>query len=317
MVASYLNQPDTLPTLHSCRFPTSRFLKEKKKIHSSPPYSRVVVVIEGAGLHRLWGGLTFGRVWEAADVRVGQDVCKSSPGSCFSDHSNWSLAAALTLNAKHTDRHNLSMLTLSLTHKLFVNIICRHAYDWTSAHRPIKRTRKHTHTYGLYRNVISHNFAEKRIYFRNFMVHPLGRQRACSELQKQTFVIITKKVYEIKDLNTDIVSCSSMCVSVCVCKLYMYRLFLNEVQQDVIRGSIGLADGAGTPLKQGQDIPLTGAKHQAEGGWARDTSESETGRSETLRKAILFFSFFFPVCISSLPSLSGCEEPDQRGESTK
>lgn len=50
----------------------------------------------------------------------------------------------------------------------------------------------------------------------------------------------------------------------CVFKLYMYKLVLNEVQQDVIRGSIGLADGAGTPLKQGQDIPLTGAKRQAE-----------------------------------------------------
>lgn len=60
-----------------------------------------------------------------------------------------------------------------------------------------------------------------------------------------------------------------------VFKLYMYKLVLNEVQQDVIRGSIGLADGAGTPLKQGQDIPLTGAKRQAEvservSEWERD-----------------------------------------------
>lgn len=60
---------------------------------------------------------------------------------------------------------------------------------------------------------------------------------------------------------------------VCVCvatvgvnELYMCRLFLNEVQQDVIRGSIGLADGAGTPLNQGQDIPLAGAERQAGGG---------------------------------------------------
>lgn len=68
---------------------------------------------------------------------VGQDVCKSSPGSCFSDHSHRSLAAATALNAKHTDRHNLSVLTASLTHKAFVNIICRHVSEWTSAHRPI------------------------------------------------------------------------------------------------------------------------------------------------------------------------------------
>lgn len=126
VVSSYVIQPDALPTLHCCCFPTSRFLRKIKKIHASPPYSRVAVVIEGAGLHRLWGGLSFGRVWEAADVCVGQDVCKSSPGSCFSDHSHWSLAAATALNAKHTDRHNLSVLTSSLTHKAFVNIICRH-----------------------------------------------------------------------------------------------------------------------------------------------------------------------------------------------
>ena len=41
----------------------------------------------------------------------------------------------------------------------------------------------------------------------------------------------------------------------------------SEVELHVIRGSIGLADGAGTPLKQGQDIPLTGAMRQEEGGW--------------------------------------------------
>lgn len=128
VVASCVIQPDALPTLHCCCFPTSRFLKKNKikKIHASPPYSRVAVVIEGAGLPGLCGGLSFGRVWEAADVRVGQDVCKSSPGSCFSDHSHWRLAAATASNAKHTDRHNLSVLTSSLTHKAFVNIICRH-----------------------------------------------------------------------------------------------------------------------------------------------------------------------------------------------
>lgn len=38
---------------------------------------------------------------------------------------------------------------------------------------------------------------------RNFMVHRLGRQRACSELQKQTFFVITMTVYEIKDLKME------------------------------------------------------------------------------------------------------------------
>lgn len=42
----------------------------------TPPFSRLAVEVEGAGLERLCGGLTFGRSWEAADVRVGQDVCK-------------------------------------------------------------------------------------------------------------------------------------------------------------------------------------------------------------------------------------------------
>lgn len=80
----------------------------------------------------------------------------------------------------------------------------------------------------------------------------------------------------------------------------MYKLFLNEVQQDVIRGSIGLADGAGTPLKQGQDIPLTGAKRQAEvSEWL---SESETERSETSREPKLF-SFFSPSCLHFLTFL--------------
>lgn len=124
VVASYVIQPDALPTV--VVFPPADSSEKLKNIHASPPYSRVAVVIEGAGLHRLWGGLSFGRVWEAADVCVGQDVCKSSPGSCFSDHSHRSLAAATALNAKHTDRHNLSVLTASLTHKAFVNIICRH-----------------------------------------------------------------------------------------------------------------------------------------------------------------------------------------------
>lgn len=49
---------------------------DSSKIHAAPPYSRVAVVAEGAGLQRLWGSLTFGRSWEAADVCVGQDVCK-------------------------------------------------------------------------------------------------------------------------------------------------------------------------------------------------------------------------------------------------
>lgn len=60
----------------------------------------------------------------------------------------------------------------------------------------------------------------------------------------------------------------------------------------LIRGSVGLADGADTSLKQGQDIPLTGATRRAEGGCAKDASESETDRSETLRKAVS--SFFSP-----------------------
>lgn len=77
----------------------------------------------------------------------------------------------------------------------------------------------------------------------------------------------------------------------CVFILYMYKLFLNEVQQDVIRGSIGLADGAGTPLKQGQDIPLTGATHQPEvSEWASEWERD--GEKWDVQKAEAFFFFF-------------------------
>ena len=42
----------------------------------SAPSSWMAAVAEGAGVQWLWGGLTLGRAWEAADVCVGQDVCK-------------------------------------------------------------------------------------------------------------------------------------------------------------------------------------------------------------------------------------------------
>lgn len=149
----FIREP-TGHTTHIALLSFSHQTTTQKEIQAPPPCLRVAVVIEGAGLHRLWGGLTFGRVWEAADVRVGQDVCKSSPGSCFSAHSDCSLAAATTLNSKHTGRHNLSVLTSSLTHKVFVNIICRHVYEWASAHRPVQAERelsiKHTHQRMVY-----------------------------------------------------------------------------------------------------------------------------------------------------------------------
>ena len=58
--------------LHFCLpFPTlSRFL------HVQCSSSWMAAVAEGAGVQWLWGGLTLGRAWEAADVCVGQDVCK-------------------------------------------------------------------------------------------------------------------------------------------------------------------------------------------------------------------------------------------------
>lgn len=123
-------------------------------------------------------------------------------------------------------------------------------------------------------------------------------------------------VYEIKDLKMEhsintVSPLKTLSFSACVC---VCTDFLNEEQQDLIRGSVGLADRAGTPLKQGQDIPLTGAKHQAEVGWARDTSESETERSETLRKAMLFFSFLFFShlhFLTSLPKRLWRARPDQ------
>lgn len=68
---------------------------------------------------------------------------------------------------------------------------------------------------------------------------------------------------------------------------------LNEVEQHVVRGSIGLADteGAGTPLTQGQDIPLTGAKKEEEGG--EDMSETER-RGDTEETFQFCYPHFLP-----------------------
>lgn len=67
-------------------------------------------------------------------------------------------------------------------------------------------------------------------------------------------------------------------------------------------------EGAGTPLTQGQDIPLTGARREEEGG--RGGREGETSESETERRGdteetldCFFFCFFFssPHFLTSLP----------------
>lgn len=80
---------------------------------------------------------------------------------------------------------------------------------------------------------------------------------------------------------------------------------LNEVEQHVVRGSIGLAPGAGTPQRQRQDIPLTGARRREEGGRQREKSETERrGDSEATRHFFLF-SFFFLLALHFLISLPG------------
>lgn len=50
----------------------------------------------------------------------------------------------------------------------------------------------------------------------------------------------------------------------------------------MIRGSIGLANGADTPLRQGKDIPLTGARRQEEGG--REDGGGGVGEQERDRE---------------------------------
>jgi len=87
---------------------------------------------------------------------------------------------------------------------------------------------------------------------------------------------------------------------------------LNEVEQHVVRGSIGLADteGAGTPLAQGQDIPLTAARRE-EGGKGRERARARQTGVEILKRRFAVFLFSLPI--SSLPSLEGCERAEQRG----
>lgn len=83
-------------------------------------------------------------VWLLAGVErlltcvLGRMCVRSRAGSCFSNHSNWSLATAMTFNAKH--RHNLSVLTTSLTHNFLVNTACIHMCELICALKAI-----HTH----------------------------------------------------------------------------------------------------------------------------------------------------------------------------
>lgn len=182
-------------------------------------------------------------------MQVGQDVCKSCPGSCFSDHSNSSLAAALTLNAKHTDRHNLSALTSSLTHKLFVNVICRRVWMDTCTQADSCRELLHTHIYVVYIETLYHIIILRKAFTGTLEISwfTCWGDRGCALLlffrydKEDLWNKGFKHRTEYKHV--------SLSVCVCVCKLYMHRLFLNEAQQGLIRGSIGLADGAGTPLK--------------------------------------------------------------------
>lgn len=88
-----------------------------------------------------------------------------------------------------------------------------------------------------------------------------------------------------------------MCIPVCMQIVHVQKCsYLNKDEQYVVRGSIGLADwicsGAGTPLTQGQDIPLTGARRER--GRGRETSESETERREDTEEALHCFFFLSP-----------------------
>lgn len=76
-------------------------------------------------------------------------------------------------------------------------------------------------------------------------------------------------------------------------------------------------DTAGTPITQGQDIPLTGAKREEggrEGGRRENEGDEQQQDKEQGRHRgdalLCFFSFFFSTF--SLLSLGGCERADQR-----
>lgn len=71
---------------------------------------------------------------------LGRMCVRSSAGSCFSDRSNWSLATAMAFNAKHTHRHNLSVLTPTSTHNFRANTTRTHM-------RELIREREVTHTH--------------------------------------------------------------------------------------------------------------------------------------------------------------------------
>lgn len=113
-----------------------------------------------------------------------------------------------------------------------------------------------------------------------------------------TFLIL---LYTVKDLGVNI--CPSVCIQISHVQTCSS---LNEVKQYVVRGSIGLADtqGAGTPLTQGQDIPLTGVRREA-GRGGRDEQTERRRAKETLQ-------LFLSLSASSLPSLWGCERAEQK-----
>lgn len=107
---------------------------DSSTIHAPPPYSSVAVVTVGVGLHKLWGGLTFGKGWEAADVCVGQDVCKKQCWILFFKPQQLELSHSY-------DRHNLGALTSASTHNLLVNTICIHCVNGCVDRKPYTNMR--------------------------------------------------------------------------------------------------------------------------------------------------------------------------------
>lgn len=121
----------------------------------------------------------------------------------------------------------------------------------------------------------------------------------------------------ITSVNILIMQWGFLCMCTCVCKLHMCCLvpLLNEV----LRGSIGLADWIG----QAHLLHRVRTSHWLEGGGRREEGgqrRSAARQRETARywrDASLFcFVLFFSslsLSISSLRSLGGCERAEQRG----
>lgn len=77
-------------------------------------------------------------------------------------------------------------------------------------------------------------------------------------------------------------------------------------------------EGAGTPLTQGQDIPLTRARKEAEGGGETSESETDGERGRFWREASLFcFVFFSPHFLTSLPRRLRKGRTESEAQSTR